>query len=94
MTTERRLDHLEAGLPPKEGMLLWLAEAHEHGSLPAYCGWLRDRPLAEAPLARIGDRAIDEVRGRLRKASPEQLSDAGSGRRSGTWPSSSRSCWC
>ena len=53
-------------------MLLWLTGAHEHGSLPAYCGWLRDRPLAEAPLARLGDQAIDEVRRRLRNATPEQ----------------------
>ena len=76
MTTGRRLDHLEEGLPPKEGVLLWLEEAHEHGSLPAYCAWLRDRPLAEAPLARLGDQALDEVRRRLRNASPEQLSVA------------------
>ena len=76
MTTGRRLDHLEEGLPPKAGVLLWLEEAHAHGSLTAYCGWLVDRPTAEAPLARLRDQALDEVRGRLRNASPEQSSDA------------------
>ena len=62
MTTDRRLDHLEGGLPPREGTLLWLSEAQQHGSLPAYCGWLVDRPLAEAPLVRLHEQAVTEVR--------------------------------
>jgi hypothetical protein len=76
MTTERRLDHLEEGLPPKEGTLLWLAEAHQHGSLLAYSGWLVDRPLTEAPLVRLDDQAIREVRRRLKGLPCEQLAEA------------------
>lgn len=60
--TERRLDRLEGGLPPKEATLLWLEEAHRFGSLVAYCGWLVDRPLAEAPLVRIPEQAKAAVR--------------------------------
>ena len=31
-----RLDKLEGSLSPKAAVLLWLGEAHTHGSLPAY----------------------------------------------------------
>ena len=93
MTTERRLDRLEAGLSPKEANLLWLGEAHEHGSLPAYCRWLMDRPLGAAPLPRLDHQALDTVRGRLRGARKERCSLPWT-KRSGTWPSSSSSSSC
>ena len=33
--------------------LLWLAEAHQFGSLPAYVDWLIDQPISVAPLERV-----------------------------------------
>jgi len=35
-----RLAKLEDALSPMGATLLWLAEAHEFGSLPAYVAWL------------------------------------------------------
>ena len=76
MTAERRLDRLEGGLPPKEGTLLWLQEAHAYGSLVGYCAWLVDRPLAEAPLVRLHEHAVREVRRRLKGLPYEQRAEA------------------
>ncbi len=73
MTTELRLDHLEGGLPPKEATLLWLQEAHAHGSLVDYCRWLVDRPLADAPLVRIREQALTAVRQAMRGVPYEQV---------------------
>ena len=76
MTTGRRLHHLEDGLPPKEAVLLWLTEAHAHGSSVAYAAWLVDRPFAESPLVRLHEQAVHEVRRRLAGGSVWQRLDA------------------
>jgi len=39
-------------LSPKAATLLWLEEAHEFGSLPAYVDWLIDQRISVAPLER------------------------------------------
>lgn len=52
MTAERRLAKLEGALSPKAATLLWMHEAHEFGSLPAYVDWLIDQPISVAPLER------------------------------------------
>ncbi len=76
MTAERRMDRLEGGLPPKEATLLWLEDAHAHGSLLDYCAWLVDRPLAEAPLNRIRAQALTAVRQAMRGVPNEQVEAA------------------
>jgi hypothetical protein len=53
VTAERRLTKLEGALSPKAATLLWLAEAHQFGSLPAYVAWLIDQPISAAPLERV-----------------------------------------
>ncbi len=67
MITERRLAKLEGALSPKAATLLWLAEAHQFGSLPAYVGWLIDQPISAAPLERVPEQvraaAVEATRG-------------------------------
>jgi len=57
VTAERRLAKLEGALSPKAATLLWLAEAHQFGSLPAYVDWLIDQPISAAPLERVPEQA-------------------------------------
>jgi hypothetical protein len=72
VTAERRLAKLEGALSPKAATLLWLAEAHEFGSLPAYVAWLIDQPISAAPLERVPEQAraaaIEAMRGQSREA--------------------------
>ena len=51
MTAERRLAKLEGALSPKAATLLWLEEAQQFRSLPAYVAWLIDQPISASPLA-------------------------------------------
>jgi hypothetical protein len=72
MTAERRLAKLESALSRKAATLLWLAEAHEFGSLPAYVEWLIDQPISAAPLERVPEQAraaaVEALRGQPREA--------------------------
>jgi hypothetical protein len=72
MTTEHRLAKLEGALSPKAATLLWLAEAHQFGSLPAYVNWLIDQPISAAPLERVPTQAragaLEAMRGQPREA--------------------------
>jgi len=75
MTAERRLAKLEAALSPKAATLLWLAEAQEFGSLPAYVALLIDQPISVAPLERVPEQAraaaLESMRGQPREAVQE-----------------------
>jgi hypothetical protein len=66
MITERRLAKLEGALSPKASTLLWLEEAHEFPTLPAYIDWLIDQPASAAPLYRVPEAAEAGVRAALR----------------------------
>lgn len=66
MTAERRLTKLEGALSPKAATLLWLTEAHQFGSLPAYVDWLIDQPISAAPLVRVPEQAETAVRQAMR----------------------------
>jgi len=72
MTAERRLAKLGGALSPKAATLVWLAEAHQFGSLPAYVDWLIDQPISAAPLERVPARAraaaLEAMRGQPREA--------------------------
>jgi len=72
MTAERRLAKLEGALSPKAATLLWLAEAQQFGSLPAYVAWLIDQPISAAPLERVPMQAraaaVGAMRGQPRDA--------------------------
>jgi hypothetical protein len=80
MTTERRLAKLEGALSPKAATLLWLAEAHQFGSLPAYVDWLIDQPISAAPLERVPAQAraaaLEATRGQPREAAREAAHQA------------------
>jgi hypothetical protein len=72
MTAERRLAKLEGALSPKAATLLWLAEAQQFGSLPAYVAWLIDQPISATPLERVSNQAragtLAAMRGQTREA--------------------------
>jgi hypothetical protein len=84
MTAERRLAKLEAALSPKAATLLWLAEAQQFGSLPAYVAWLIDQPISTAPLERVPGKAraaaLEALRGQprevVREAAHQAVRDA------------------
>jgi hypothetical protein len=80
MTAERRLAKLESTLSPKAATLLWLAEAQQFGSLPAYGNWLIDQPIAAAPLERVPTQAragaLEAMRGQPRDAVREAAHQA------------------
>ena len=57
MTDERRLAKLAGALSPKAATLLWLEEAHQFGSLPAYVDLLVDQPISAAQLERVPEQA-------------------------------------
>jgi len=69
---ERRLAKLEGALSPKAATLLWLEEAHQFRSLPAYVDWLIDQPISAAPLERVPEQAraavVEALRGQPREA--------------------------
>jgi hypothetical protein len=75
VTAERRLAKLEGALSPKAATLLWLAEAHQFGSLPAYVDWLIDQPISAAPLERVPEQArtaaVEAMHGQPREAVQE-----------------------
>jgi hypothetical protein len=60
------LDKLEGALSPKAATLLWLAEAHQFGSLDAYIEWLIDQPISAAPLERVPVQSERAVRAAMR----------------------------
>jgi len=76
MTAERRLAKLEGALSPKAATLLWLEEAHEFGSLPAYVDWLIDQPISAAPLERVPEQARAAAVEALRRQSREVVREA------------------
>ena len=75
MTAERRLAKLEGALSPKAATLLWLEEAQQFRSLPAYVNWLIDQPISAAPLERVPEQAwaaaVESMRGQPREAVQE-----------------------
>jgi hypothetical protein len=80
----RRLAKLEGGLTPKAATLLWLNEAHQFRSLPAYVAWLVDQPISAAPLERVPEQAraaaLEALRGQprevVREAAHQAVRDA------------------
>jgi hypothetical protein len=84
MTAERRLAKLGGALSPKAATLVWLAEAHQFGSLPAYVDWLIDQPISVAPLERVPAQAragaVEAMRGQprevVREAAHQAVRDA------------------
>jgi hypothetical protein len=76
VTAERRLAKLEGALSPKAATLLWLEEAHQFGSLPAYVDWLIDQPISAAPLERVPAQARAAAVGAMRGQPRESVREA------------------
>ena len=80
MTAERRLGKLEGALSPKAATLLWLEEAQQFPSLPAYVDWLIEQPISAAPLERVPAQAraaaVEALRGQPRAAVREAAHQA------------------
>jgi hypothetical protein len=66
VTAKARLAKLEDTLSPKAATLLWLAEAHQFPTLPAYVAWLVDQPAEAAPFWRVPEGAERAVRASMR----------------------------
>ena len=66
MTLDRRLAKLEASFGPTEAVLAWLAEAHEHPTLPDHVASLLDAPRNDWPLVRIGARVEAHTRASIK----------------------------
>jgi hypothetical protein len=80
MTAERRLVKLEGALSPKAATLLWLVEAQQFRSLPAYVNWLLEQPISAAPLERVPAQAragaVEALRGQPREVAREAAHQA------------------
>ena len=59
---ERRLAKIEISLSPTQAVLLWLEEAHQHGSLQGYARWLKEQPEAAYPLVHLPRQVRNAVR--------------------------------
>ncbi|MDR3633578.1 MAG: hypothetical protein P4L84_07060 [Isosphaeraceae bacterium] len=79
MTAERRLAKLESTLSPKAATMLWLAEAQQFGSLPAYVAWLIDQPVSAAPLERVPAQARAGAIEAMRRQPREIVQEAAHG---------------
>jgi hypothetical protein len=79
VTAEGRLAKIEGALSPKAATLLWLAEAHRFGSLPAYVDWLIDQPVSAAPLERVPKQARAAAVAALRGQPREVVREAARG---------------
>jgi len=68
---ERRLTKIETSLTPTQAIVLWLEEAHQFDSFPAYASWLKDQPDSAYPLHRLPHQVeqatLDALRGQPRE---------------------------
>ena len=76
MTAQQRLARLEGALSPRGATLLWLTDAHQFPTLPAYVGWLIDQPKEAAPLWRVPEQAETAIRGVMRGEPREAIRQA------------------
>jgi hypothetical protein len=58
---KRRLDKIQVSLTPKQAVLLWMEEAHQHDTIEQYCQALKPFPEANLPLARLPDQVTKAV---------------------------------
>jgi hypothetical protein len=76
VTAQGRLARLEGTLSPKGATLLWLTDAQQFPTLPAYVGWLLDQPKEAAPLWRVPEQAETAVRQVMRGEPREAVRQA------------------
>lgn len=76
VTTERRLEAIEASLTPTQSVLRWLNEAHAYGSLEANVDATLDQKLDDFPANRLCREAERSARATVGSRSPEQVNRA------------------
>ena len=60
-SNQRRLDKVAAGLTAKQSFLVWMAEAHQHGSLEDYVQSFKDEPPSAWPGTRLPEQVAQAV---------------------------------
>ena len=76
MTTDQRLDALDAALTPTERIVRWLREAHAFGGLEAYVRSLVADPAAVPPVDQLARAAAEGARKRLRGQPRDEIAKA------------------
>ena len=76
MTTNRRVQKLEAGLTPKQAILLWIQEAHAFHSVEDYVSDLMNQPKSAWPMVRLPDQVEAKVRESLKGQPKEEINRA------------------
>ena len=76
MTTERRLDALDAALSPTERIAHWLSEAHGHGGLEAYVRSLVAGPAVLPPVDELARAAVEGAKRSLRGQPRDEIAKA------------------
>ena len=59
---KQRMDKLETSLTPRQAVLLWMAEAHQFGTMEEYAQSLKDLPDSAWPLPRLGNQVETSVK--------------------------------
>jgi hypothetical protein len=76
VTTEQRLEALEAALSPTERIVRWLGEAHASGGLEAYVRSLVDDPTALPPVDQLARAAAEGAKRSLRGQPRDEIANA------------------
>ncbi len=63
---DRRLSKIESSLTPKQAVLLWMEEAHQHDSLFQYVASIKDGPDNAWPLYRLSEQAEASTRANMK----------------------------
>jgi len=72
----KRVEKLEAGLTPKQAMLLWLQEVNSFGSVEDYVRHLKTQPESAWPIPRLTDQVADAVKQTLKGQPREDINRA------------------
>jgi hypothetical protein len=73
---QRRLDQMAQALSPREAVLLWMQEAHQYATVPAYMDALKDAPDTTNPMMWLPDRVARAVRSTMKAEKPEVIKRA------------------
>ena len=75
-STSKRLDNVESSLSPKQAVLLWMEEAHQHPTMQEYVLSLRDQPDSAYPLHRLPDQVETSVRDSMKGSHKSEVTRA------------------
>jgi hypothetical protein len=73
---DRRLDKIAGQLTPQQAVLLWMQEAHQHPTIPAYMDSLHDAPDTKYPMMWLPDQVAQAVRTAMKGEKPDAIKRA------------------